>query len=207
MIPSAFVFLDALPGTPNGKTHRQALPEPLTTRPELDNRFVAPQNTVQTRLAQIWENVLGIHPIGIEDSFIDLGGDSLEYLSLLIQIEYEFGKTLPSTLQTPTIEQMAQVLEKTDPILTALPISDPSPSLWSFLRRGLSLLLFFAPRISGRCSASSDKISPAGSRIFQEPDSLLVGYSILKLHFATNIGSRRLYFDIQSSYFVKSYHW
>jgi amino acid adenylation domain-containing protein len=114
MIPSAFVILDTLPLTPNGKIDRRALPAPDQTRPDLEITFVAPQDPVQLQLTEIWEEVLGIQPIGITDNFFDFGGHSLVALRLLAQIEEVFGKSLALStfLQAPTIEELAKILQQ-----------------------------------------------------------------------------------------------
>jgi amino acid adenylation domain-containing protein len=77
MIPSAFVPLDALPLTANGKVDRANLPDPGSGRGELDADYVAPRNEVERRLAEILGEVLGYEGLGIHDSFFALGGDSI----------------------------------------------------------------------------------------------------------------------------------
>jgi len=74
MVPSAFVMLDSMPLTPNGKVDRQALPAPEGLRHDLDRSFIAPRDELERRLARIWERVLGVRPIGVRDNFFDLGG-------------------------------------------------------------------------------------------------------------------------------------
>jgi acyl carrier protein len=114
MLPTAWVLLDALPLTPNGKVDRSALPTPGVTRPESGGTFVAPRDETELELAQIWEEVLGVQPIGIRDNFFDLGGHSLLVVRLFAQIERTTGVNLPLTtlFQAPTIEQLARVLSK-----------------------------------------------------------------------------------------------
>jgi acyl-coenzyme A synthetase/AMP-(fatty) acid ligase/thioesterase domain-containing protein/acyl carrier protein len=113
-VPSAFVFLDSLPTTPNGKVDRLALPEPPPERPPLDSVCLAPRNAVEERLARIWGNVLGVEPIGVQDNFFELGGHSLAAARLFAEIEEVFGKSLPLPLllQAPTIEQLAAALRR-----------------------------------------------------------------------------------------------
>lgn len=114
MVPSVFVRLDALPLTPNGKVDRNALPEPGRGRPLQQKRLATPQDAVELKLTEIWENVLGVHPIGIEDKFFDLGGHSLLAVRLIAQIEKTFGKRLrlATVFQAPTIEQLAAILRE-----------------------------------------------------------------------------------------------
>ena len=109
MIPSFFVFLDALPHLPNGKLDRRALPAPDRKRPESEKTFVAPRDELEKHLKNIWEKVLKIKPVGIKDNFFDLGGDSIRAMSLSIEIEKRLGKKLPLAIlcQEPTIENLA----------------------------------------------------------------------------------------------------
>ena len=73
MVPSAFVFLDSLPLTSNGKVDRQALPVPSQNRAELEESFVAPRTPTEEMLAGIWAQLLHVEQVGIHDSFFDLG--------------------------------------------------------------------------------------------------------------------------------------
>ena len=112
MLPSAFVFLDALPLTPNGKVDRAALPAPEQLRPELGKVLVTPRDQVECQLVRIWEEVLGVQPVGIGDDFFALGGHSLLGIRLFARIEKELGTKLPVSLlfQSPTVERLAQAI-------------------------------------------------------------------------------------------------
>lgn len=115
MVPSAFVLLDALPLTPNGKIARRALPAPdQQARLESEEPFVAPRDTVELQLTKIWEEVLGIQPIGVKNNFFDLGGHSLLAVRLFTQIEKKFGKSLPlaTLFQAATVEQLASLISQ-----------------------------------------------------------------------------------------------
>ncbi|GHO83340.1 non-ribosomal peptide synthetase [Dictyobacter formicarum] len=83
MVPAAFVFMDALPLSPNGKVNRNALPEPDTDRPELQVTYVAPRTPTEQRLAEIWIQILGITRVGIHDNYFDLGGASIQSLEIV----------------------------------------------------------------------------------------------------------------------------
>lgn len=112
MLPASFVFLPELPLNSNGKVNRRALPAPTFARAEAETGFVEPSETLHLQLQQIWQKVLGIHPIGLRDNFFDLGGHSLIAIRLMAQIEKLFGKKLPLNVlfQAPTIEQMANIV-------------------------------------------------------------------------------------------------
>ena len=77
MIPDAFVRIDAIPHTPNGKIDRINLPPPSHGRPILDVPFAAPMTNIEKELTQIWCQVLHLDCIGVHDNFLDLGANSL----------------------------------------------------------------------------------------------------------------------------------
>ena len=114
MVPALFVLLDALPLMPNGKVDRRALPAPDRTRPELDKAFVAPRDDLEFQLAQIWEEVLGVRPVGVRDNFFELGGHSLLAVRLFALIEKRLGRKLPLTtvFQGATVEHLASLLRQ-----------------------------------------------------------------------------------------------
>jgi surfactin family lipopeptide synthetase A len=114
MVPSAFVALEAMPLTPNGKINRRALPVPEQTSLAPAESFVAPRNEIEFQLATIWENVLGVRPIGIRHSFFELGGNSLVAVRLMQRIEQAFGKhlSIATLFQAPTIEQLSVILRQ-----------------------------------------------------------------------------------------------
>jgi amino acid adenylation domain-containing protein len=112
MIPSVYVFLDSLPFTEIGKINRQALPIPSLTRKSLDNPYVAPSNFMEEKLTEIWQDVLKIEEIGINDNFLELGGNSLLATQIINRIINQLGVqvSLGDFLNTPTIAKMAQVI-------------------------------------------------------------------------------------------------
>ncbi|HEY9877512.1 MAG TPA: amino acid adenylation domain-containing protein [Leptolyngbyaceae cyanobacterium] len=114
MLPGAFVLLEALPLTPNGKVDRRALPAPDQIRKEPEETFVAPRNELELQLTQIWEKVLGVHPISVKDNFFDLGGHSMLAARLFAQIEKKLGRNLPlaKLFQAPTIEELASIFSQ-----------------------------------------------------------------------------------------------
>jgi thioesterase domain-containing protein/acyl carrier protein len=113
-VPALFVALDALPLMPNGKVDRRALPMPDRARPELEKAFVAPRDDLELQLAQIWEEVLGVRPVGVRDNFFELGGHSLLAVRLFAIIEKRLGRKLPLTtvFQGATVEHLAGVLRQ-----------------------------------------------------------------------------------------------
>jgi amino acid adenylation domain-containing protein len=114
MVPAVVVLLEALPVTPNGKVDRRALPAPDRSRPDLEKAFVAPRDDIELQLARIWEEVLGVRPVGVRDNFFELGGHSLLAVRLFSLIEKRLGKKLPLTtvFQGATVEHLAGILRQ-----------------------------------------------------------------------------------------------
>jgi thioesterase domain-containing protein/acyl carrier protein len=113
MVPSVFVRLEALPLTSNGKVDRKALPEPNDQRPELSTPYVMPRNQVERMLVGTWEDVLGVRPIGVNDDFFDLGGDSLKLASLVSRLEKELGMEIAAreVLEAPRISSLGGLID------------------------------------------------------------------------------------------------
>ena len=108
MIPSAFVCMDAIPQTPNGKTDRLRLPLPSHKRPTLDVSYAPPGTTLEKDLSRIWSDVLAIDGVGVHDNFFDLGGDSLRATRVAVRILKELKVEVPlkTLFQAPTIAQL-----------------------------------------------------------------------------------------------------
>jgi amino acid adenylation domain-containing protein len=112
MIPSAFVIIDALPMTPNGKIDRRQLPEPGSLRPTLDHPYTAPRTPMERDLAAIWAEVLALDRVGVEDNFFDLGGHSLGAARILSRVYAAFNVdlSLKALFDRPTVAGMAQAI-------------------------------------------------------------------------------------------------
>jgi aminoglycoside N3'-acetyltransferase/acyl carrier protein len=128
MIPAAFVVLEALPLTPSGKVNRKALPEPAGSRPELEGGFVAPHDAFERQLTHLWEELLGVTPIGVQDDFFELGGHSLLAVRLFAHIETQMRVRLPlvTLFECPTIAHLAHALRhRGEAAPGALPLEVP----------------------------------------------------------------------------------
>ncbi len=123
MIPSVFVFLDKIPLTPNRKIDRNALPHP-ESKVEENTSYEPPKDTIEKQLVEIWEEVLGVHPIGIHDNFFELGGHSLLAMKLLLQIQKKINGSivLSDIYQALTIEGFAGKLRNEELLHNISPI-------------------------------------------------------------------------------------
>ena len=112
-IPSAFVFLDAMPQLPNGKTDVRRLPAPDAT-PEAKSGPLAPRTPVEEVVAGIWVQVLQREHVGVRDDFFALGGHSLLAAKLVSRIALALGVELPlrSIFERPTVEGLAALIEQ-----------------------------------------------------------------------------------------------
>ena len=109
MVPAAFVMLESMPLTPNGKIDRQALAKIDPDHAELANTFVAPSNPVEEVLAGIWAEILGLEQVGIHHNFFELGGHSLLATQVISRIQDAMDLTLPlrTLFERQTIAELA----------------------------------------------------------------------------------------------------
>lgn len=144
MIPAAFVPLPSLPLNANGKVDRKALPKPDELQFSSKKKFTAPRDEIETDLVKIWEEVLNVKPIGVDDHFFELGGHSLLAIRLISKIEKIFGKKIPVTtiFQSPSVAQLAEVLRGGKAAVSSSSIVEIQP-------RGTKPPLFFVHGVGG----------------------------------------------------------
>jgi amino acid adenylation domain-containing protein len=121
MVPSAFVILESLPLTSNGKIDRRALPAPDF---QSEEQYIAPRNPIEEMLSSIWAKVLKIEQVGIHDNFFELGGHSLLATQLISRIRTAFKVEMPlrELFVAPTVAELAQVIKGVGTELAVLPI-------------------------------------------------------------------------------------
>ncbi|MGH9628562.1 MAG: phosphopantetheine-binding protein [Bryobacteraceae bacterium] len=113
MIPSAFIKLEAMPLTPNGKVDRRALPTLGAERPELERGFMPPETDVERIIASIWREALSLEAVGTNDNFFDLGGHSLLMVRVHSKLREMFKTDLSivDLFRYPTIKSLARSLK------------------------------------------------------------------------------------------------
>jgi pimeloyl-ACP methyl ester carboxylesterase len=117
MLPSAFVFLDAFPLTPNGKLDRKALPAPEGRSAPHDS-YVAPRTPTEEALASIWCDVLNLKQVGVHDNFFELGGHSLLVVRVISEISrvLKANVTVAEVFLNPTVQQLTRVIAEKQPM-------------------------------------------------------------------------------------------
>jgi thioesterase domain-containing protein/acyl carrier protein len=144
MVPTQFVFLDALPLTANKKVDRAALPAPspasASGRASPEDQ---PRGRLEVQLAALWRGVLANEDIGVHDNFFDHGGHSLKAVQLVAEIESVMGQQLPlaAFFQAPSIREMARLLERSHPLRRG--------SLVAIKRGGEAVPIFAVPGVGG----------------------------------------------------------
>ncbi|MEG4072283.1 amino acid adenylation domain-containing protein [Microcoleus sp. Pol14C2] len=132
MVPASFMFLEAMPLTPNGKVDFKALPAPETNNSNAD--FIAPQTLEEQVLAEIWAEVLGLKQVGINDNFFELGGHSLLATQLIAKVRDRFHVelSLRCLFQSPSVASLAVAIaqaksQQSPEPLISLPAIAPDP--------------------------------------------------------------------------------
>ncbi|QRN94792.1 non-ribosomal peptide synthase/polyketide synthase [Archangium violaceum] len=129
MVPSAFVTLEALPLTSNGKVDRKALPAPDASNLSGAREYVAPRSPVEQTLADVWAQVLRLPRVGIHDNFFELGGDSIISLQIIARAR-QAGLSLSARqlFQHQTIAELASVVrDSAAPVIEQGPVVGPVP--------------------------------------------------------------------------------
>ncbi|MGE5735587.1 MAG: non-ribosomal peptide synthetase, partial [Acidobacteriota bacterium] len=126
MVPASFVQVTAFPLTPNGKIDLKQLPQPDRAG-QGTGEYKAPQTPEELRLAHIWEDVLRVGKVGIDDNFFEIGGDSLSATRAFARANNEFGMalTLREMLERPTIRSLAELVAESKGTVVAS--SSPIP--------------------------------------------------------------------------------
>jgi acyl-coenzyme A synthetase/AMP-(fatty) acid ligase/thioesterase domain-containing protein/acyl carrier protein len=144
MLPSYFIQMEALPRRISGKLDLGALPALEGQRPAVSSEFIAPRTELERSLCAIWEDVLDVRPVGVQDDFNELGGDSLQAARVFAAVEERLGRGLPPALlyTSPTVEALARKMAED------LPADEPPPFVvpvqWGERRR--PFLFFITPR-------------------------------------------------------------
>ena len=168
MIPSIFITVESLPFTNSGKVDRNRLPDPMAHLEAQKEDYQPPETATERLLAEIWSAELGLARIGKNDSFFDLGGDSLSILHVMTQIEQQFHVEFrhEEVYRSPRLCDMAAVIDAAEqsayrPILRApklqdYPVSSSQQRMWVVTQTGKNSVAYNIPlafEITGRLDA------------------------------------------------------
>ena len=146
MIPSCFVKIDSLPYNSSGKVDRDSLPEPGEDIMALKEDFAAPETATEQILADIWSDVLKMGRIGRDDSFFDIGGDSLTIVSVMVKVTQEFHVdiSLEEVYRCPRLADLAALIDaaeqtsylplKPAPKAEDYPVSSAQQRMWVLMQ-------------------------------------------------------------------------
>ncbi|XVS67309.1 non-ribosomal peptide synthase/polyketide synthase [Actinosynnema sp. CA-299493] len=136
MVPTAYVVLERLPLSANGKLDRAALPAPAREA-SADGGFVAPRTEAERRVADVWAEVLGLSEVGAEDNFFTLGGDSISSIRVVSRLRSWFAVSPRDLFDHPTVAALAARLSGSvsdDAVIPrvegAAPLSFAQQRLW-----------------------------------------------------------------------------
>lgn len=140
MLPSAFRLLDSLPLTPNGKVDRYGLAVlERKTRPELNEAFVAPRTPLESVIAEIWQDVLGVDQVSVYDNFFDLGGHSLLVMLVIARLKNKVELRIhPNEFMFQTLGQLAAACEEQMRLLKPLVPMSVTQKIFQALQRAIS---------------------------------------------------------------------
>jgi amino acid adenylation domain-containing protein len=130
MVPPAFVALAELPRTAHGKVDRRALSTSAPRPGDVRDLWAPPRDTLELEIARIWEDLLGVQPVGVTDDFFDLGGHSLLAVRLFARIEARCGIKLPLSLlfKARTVEGLAAAVRQDRPAGAGSPLVAIQPA-------------------------------------------------------------------------------
>jgi amino acid adenylation domain-containing protein/non-ribosomal peptide synthase protein (TIGR01720 family) len=126
MVPALYTFLDAMPLTPNGKVDRRALPAP--DRAAAAREYVAPSNEKEQFFCDLWQELLGLERVGVNDDFFELGGDSLLVIRVVTKAnKASLGITTKQVFQHRTVAELATVAGTTEILAEQGEVTGPLP--------------------------------------------------------------------------------
>lgn len=194
-VPSSFVTLEAIPLTSNGKVDRQAL---LALRSEPGRSITAPRTVTEELLSSLWENLLNVEQVGVEDNFFYLGGHSLSATQLMSRISDTFKLDLPlqSLFEGPTVVALAARIDaalRNEPSCVTVPIRSASaegPYPVSSAQQRLWFFEHFDPGTPTYNIPVAIRLSAALNRVTLEHtiNEIVRRHSILRTTFSSSDG-------------------
>ncbi|MGI9292116.1 MAG: amino acid adenylation domain-containing protein [Gammaproteobacteria bacterium] len=140
MVPANFMLLDEMPLTPSGKVNRRALPEPELTR-SADEATDTPESESARNIARIWQQLLKVDEVYLDDNFFDIGGHSLLTIKFVNKVLDATGEQLSiaDVFENPTLRELSPLLDDADWDMAAIGLSDAG--LFARVRKAFAGLL------------------------------------------------------------------
>jgi amino acid adenylation domain-containing protein len=148
MVPAAFVPLDTLPLTLNGKVNRRELPVPGVAQLPQGRQYVAPTDPLEVAMTSLWEDVLQVRPVGLRDDFFEIGGHSMTAVMLVTAVRRAFAVNVPLTVlfQAPTVADLCAYLRADNRmasrIVTPIRVGGARPPLFLIHPQGGGVLCY-----------------------------------------------------------------
>jgi amino acid adenylation domain-containing protein len=130
MVPAAFVWLQSLPLTGNGKVDTRALPDPQLTDYAIDANYVAPRSDIESQIADTWARLLRVSRVSVLENVFELGANSLIVLKALAVLRREHNIVVPivNFFRYPTVSELAASIATSGAAAIPVPVADPSNS-------------------------------------------------------------------------------
>ncbi|HEX8189934.1 MAG TPA: amino acid adenylation domain-containing protein, partial [Pyrinomonadaceae bacterium] len=196
MVPAAFVQLDEMPLTPNGKVDRRALPAPGQAGARASQDYREPRTAAERTLAAIWEQVLGVGRVGLDDNFFELGGDSIISIQIVARANGAGLRLTPRQLfQHQTVAELAAAAAEAPAVAAAEqgPVTGESPltpAQRAFFERGLDEPHHYNHALLLRAGAQVE-----AARLSRAVRAVLAHHDALRSRFVGAGESRRQVFD------------
>ncbi|HWR26586.1 MAG TPA: AMP-binding protein, partial [candidate division Zixibacteria bacterium] len=170
-VPRTVYFTDHIPKGPTGKVHRAGMASHFSGNADasLEIEYTAPRTEIEEKLVDIWTKLLRVHPVGVNDNFFDLGGDSLCVVEMFLEIENKFSHTLPlyTIFLFPTVAELSNLIEDRE--------RDPARKLSREIQRANGIMVFW---LHGSFEARDIPLIPLDTYWDKSPEIDVDGISI-----------------------------
>ncbi len=189
MVPSYFVTVESLPFSASGKIDRSRLPDPSFGQEAINDDYVAPKTGTEQVLAEIWSSVLGVVNIGRDDSFFDIGGDSLRIVAVTAQALQKFHVNimLEDIYRSPRLRDWAALIDKAEecayqpilpaPVMKDYPVSSAQLRMWVLAQGQKESTAYNIPvtfELNGE--VDTQKLQDAFRRLIERHESLRTSF-------------------------------
>ena len=191
MIPSYFIVIDRLPFNASGKVDKTMLPDPLEGSDVLGSDYTSPKTKTEQMLAEIWAGTLNVQQIGRDDSFFDIGGDSLSIVKMMAMVLQTFHVdiALEDVYRSPRLRDLAALIDKAErctyrpvvpvPDAPDYPVSSAQQRMWILAQEEGGSLAYHIP-IAFSLSGTTDipRLQRAINRLIARHEALRTSFAL-----------------------------